>query len=157
MGDKIDQNLSLNGVDASGLEGVFNLGELLKSKRLTVLYFYPKDATPGCTTEACDFRDSFNRLSIEAQVVGVSADPPGTHVKFHKKQSLNFPLLSDPERKLMEPLAVWGEKKMYGKVKMGIIRSTFLLDQKGMILQSWRNIRVKGHVDKVLEAIEATK
>lgn len=121
-----------------------------------VLYFYPKDNTPGCTTQACDFRDNMARATAKGAVVlGVSKDSLKSHANFIKKQELNFVLLSDPEVKLQEAYGVWAEKKNYGRTYMGTVRSTFLIDKDGKLAQIWRNIRVKGHVDKVLTALEA--
>lgn len=152
-GEKIP-SFQLEGIDKNGNEKSFNLESCLGDGDQMLLYFYPKDSTPGCTTEACDFRDSIQRLAGKISVVGVSADSIKSHVKFREKQSLNFCLLSDPEHELMEPLGAWGEKNMYGKVKMGIIRSTFLIGKNGIILKKWMNVRAKGHVDRVLKEIE---
>ncbi|MBA3700526.1 MAG: thioredoxin-dependent thiol peroxidase [Planctomycetes bacterium] len=118
-----------------------------------VLYFYPKDATPGCTVEACDFRDhqqDFSKAGVP--VIGVSPDPLTSHAKFIAKQKLNFILLADERHELAEKLGVWGEKSMYGKTFMGIIRSTFLVAADGTIAQEWRKVKVDGHVAEVLEA-----
>lgn len=123
-----------------------------------VLYFYPKDDTPGCTTEACDFRDNFNKLKKEGVVVlAVSRDSLKSHEKFAAKHDLNFPLLSDEEGKVTEAYGVWVEKSMYGKKYMGIERATFLIDPSGKIAHIWRNVKVTGHVDDVLKAIKAQK
>lgn len=120
-----------------------------------VLYFYPRDNTPGCTTEACDFRDNLARLeSAGVKVFGVSADSLKSHDKFVAKYDLPFPLLSDAEHELMEQLEVWGLKKFMGRESMGVIRSTFLVDGEGVIVREWRKVRVKGHVDEVLAAID---
>jgi len=143
---------SLNGIDAEGNEKIFSLSEFRGQK--IVLYFYPKDNTSGCTTEACDFRDSFNRLTSKAVVIGVSPDSINSHKKFQEKHSLNFILLSDPEHKLLEEMAAWGEKKMYGKSYMGVIRSTFIIDGDGIVKKCWYNVKVKGHVDEVIQALE---
>ena len=118
-----------------------------------VIYFYPKDATPGCTTEACDFRDhqpDFSKAKVP--VFGVSPDPLTSHAKFIAKQKLNFVLLADEKHALAEKLGVWGEKSLYGKTFMGIIRSTFLVGADGEIAQEWRKVKVDGHVAEVLEA-----
>ena len=116
-----------------------------------VIYFYPKDSTPGCTTEACDFRDNWTRVqNAGAQVLGVSADSIKSHQKFATNQSLPFPLLSDPDKKMIEDYGAWGEKKMYGRSMMGIIRSTVLIDPKGVVREVWRKVKVAGHVDAVL-------
>jgi thioredoxin-dependent peroxiredoxin len=120
-----------------------------------VLYFYPKDATPGCTVEACDFRDhqaDFSKAGVP--VFGVSPDPLTSHAKFIAKQKLNFILLADEQHELAEKLGVWGEKSMYGKTFMGIIRSTFLVDASGTIEKEWRKVKVDGHVAEVLAAVK---
>jgi peroxiredoxin Q/BCP len=119
-----------------------------------VIYFYPKDSTPGCTQESCDFRDNLNRLKAAgAAVVGVSADSVESHRKFKEKQGLNFPLLSDPDHEMLEAYGVWREKSLYGRKFMGIVRSTFLVDGKGKITRVFPKVSVKGHVDEVLSAL----
>lgn len=142
-------NIKLNGIDEKGQEKEYSLKDFARKK--VVLYFYPKDNTPGCTQEACDFRDNFNRLSSKATVIGVSPDSVKSHIGFQAKQGLNFILLSDPDHKLAEAFKAWGEKSMYGKKYMGIIRSTFILSPDGKIEKEWLNVKVKGHVDEVLE------
>ena len=120
-----------------------------------VLYFYPKDDTPGCTREACDFRDSMNRLqSSDTVVLGVSKDSVASHQKFKTKYGLNFPLLADVEGALCEAYGVWQEKKNYGKTYMGIVRSTFVIDRKGKIARVFSNVKVDGHVAAVLSVLE---
>lgn len=120
-----------------------------------VLYFYPKDNTPGCTTEACDFRDNLGRISAKGvQVLGVSPDSIKSHQSFIKKFSLPFVLLSDPDHQLAEALGAWGPKKFMGKEYDGIIRSTFLIGGDAQIVAEWRSVKVKGHVDEVLAAID---
>ncbi|WP_291270797.1 peroxiredoxin [Geothrix sp.] len=122
----------------------------------TVLYAYPKDSTPGCTTEACDFRDNLARVqSLGAQVCGISRDSLKSHQTFIAKQSLPFRLLSDPDCALLNPLGAFGKKLMYGKGVQGIIRSTFLIDPKGVIRHVWPKVSVKGHVEAVLEVLAA--
>jgi thioredoxin-dependent peroxiredoxin len=122
--------------------------------RWSVLYAYPKDSTPGCTTEACDFRDSLTRVqSLGAQVYGISRDSLKSHQTFIAKQSLPFRLLSDPECTLLKPLGAFGKKIMYGKAVEGIIRSTFLVDPKGVIRHVWPKVSVKGHVTEVIEKL----
>ncbi|BDU78674.1 peroxiredoxin [Mesoterricola sediminis] len=117
----------------------------------TVLYVYPKDATPGCTTEACDFRDAWSRVQAAgARVYGLSRDSVASHVKFIEKQGLPFRLLSDPDKTLLAPLGAWGRKVMYGKEVEGIIRSTFLVDPAGVVRHVWPKVSVKGHVEAVL-------
>jgi len=127
----------------------------LKGKNI-VLYFYPKDSTPGCTTEAQEFRDNLDAFEEAGTiVVGASKDSLKRHDNFVEKQSINFPLLSDEEGVLCEAYGVWKEKKNYGKTYMGIERSTFLIDKEGKIAKVWRKVRVKGHVAEVLEAAKA--
>lgn len=124
----------------------------------TVIYAYPKDATPGCTTEACDFRDNWARLQAAgAKVYGISRDSLASHGKFAEKQELPFPLLSDPDKILLAPLGAWGKKLNYGKEYEGIIRSTVLIDPKGVIRQHWPKVTVKGHVAAVLAKLEELK
>ena len=116
-----------------------------------ILYFYPKDNTSGCTQEACDFRDNLNRLTRYATVIGVSPDSVKSHLKFQEKQNLNFILLSDVEHTLADAFGVWVEKSLYGRKYMGIERSTFVLDEHLNIVKEWRKVKVKGHVDEVIE------
>jgi thioredoxin-dependent peroxiredoxin len=121
-----------------------------------VLYFYPKDDTPGCTTEACDFRDK-NRAfeKLDCRVVGVSPDATRSHERFAQKYDLPFTLLSDPDKLLANALGVWQLKKNYGKEYMGIVRSTFLVDAEGRVARAWRGVKVSGHAEQVLEALGA--
>lgn len=121
-----------------------------------VLYFYPKDDTPGCTAEACAFRDNLPRVKRSgALVLGISADGTESHGKFRRKYGLNFPLLSDTERKVVRAYGVWQKKSFLGKSYMGIVRSTFVIDEKGIISSVFPKVKVKGHVDQVLEALSA--
>ena len=152
-GDKAP-NFCLNGIDEAGQEQEFCLSDLLKHKRQIILYFYPKDNTPGCTQEACDFRDNLNRLTAKAMIIGVSRDSIASHLKFREKQGLNFSLLSDLEHKVLELYGAWGEKKMYGKLVTGTIRTTVLISKDGKIKRVWNNVKVKGHVDQVLNELE---
>ena len=123
--------------------------------RWTVLYAYPKDSTPGCTTEACDFRDNLARIqSLGAQVYGISRDNTKSHQNFIAKQGLPFHLLSDPECELLSPLGAFGRKVMYGKEVQGIIRSTYLVDPKGLVRHIWPKVSVKGHVDAVIAVLK---
>lgn len=120
-----------------------------------VLYFYPKDMTPGCTTEACDFRD--NHAGFEALntvVLGVSPDPVSDHKKFTEKHNLPFPLLADVDQELSEAYGVWQEKKNFGKTYMGIVRSTFVIDSEGVIRHVWPKVKVDGHVQEVYDFIK---
>lgn len=124
-----------------------------KGKKL-VLYFYPKDMTSGCTVEACDFRDNLNRLSGHgAELLGVSPDSSKSHQKFITKESLNFPLLADEDRAVVNAYGVWVEKSMYGRKYMGVERTTFIIDEKGRIAHIFAKVKVKGHVDEVLHAL----
>jgi peroxiredoxin Q/BCP len=112
-----------------------------------VLYFYPADDTPGCTKEACAFRDRSAELKkLGAQVIGISPDDVASHVKFRNKFKLNFPLLADTDHKVAEKFGAWREKNMYGKKKMGIVRSTFLIGPDGKIAKAWLSVKVDGHV-----------
>ena len=149
MIDTGDKAPSFNGVTDGG--GSLSL-EDLKDKKI-VLYFYPKDDTPGCTTEAQGFRDAVNDFAkLGVEIVGVSKDSVKRHDKFKSKYDLPFKLISDEDGKICEAYGVWQEKKNYGKTYMGIVRSTFLIDEKGRVAEIWRNLRVKGHVERVLEA-----
>ena len=150
-GDKAP-DFELDGIDADGKETTVALKDY-KGKKV-VLYFYPKDNTPGCTAEACDFRDNFSRaLTGDVRVLGVSPDKIESHKRFREKQSLNFPLLSDIDREVAAAYGAFGEKKSYGKTTMGIIRSTFIIDEKGKIEKAWYKVTVKDHVDEVIEAL----
>ena len=123
-----------------------------------VVYFYPRDNTPGCTTEANDFRAAmpkFGKLGVD--VLGVSKDSIASHTKFRDKLKLNFALLSDPDGKMIDAYGAWGDKNMYGKKMKGIIRSTVLIDGEGKVAAVWPKVSVKGHVDAVLEAAKALK
>lgn len=148
-------NLKLQGINANGEEKTYDLSSF-KGERV-ILYFYPKDNTTGCTQEACDFRDNFNRITGKVTVIGVSPDDIKSHKKFQEGQSLNFILLSDPKHTLCEAFGVWGEKTMYGKKYMGVVRSTFMLNKNGEIEHEWRNVKVKGHVEEVLDYIMEPK
>jgi peroxiredoxin Q/BCP len=119
-----------------------------------VLYFYPKDDTPGCTTEACNFRDDYSEiLAAGAVVLGVSPDTTTSHDRFRLKFDLPFALLSDPDHQVAELYGAWGEKKMYGRTYMGIIRSTFIIDQEGRIVKVFPKVKVKNHSQEVLAAL----
>ncbi len=144
-------NVEILGIDQDGNENKYKLNDF-KGKK-TILYFYPKDNTSGCTQEACDFRDNLNRLTSYATVIGVSPNDIKSHKKFQEKQSLNFILLADTEQTLSKIFNVWVEKSMYGKKYMGIERSTFILDENGNIEKEWRKVKVKGHVDEVISYI----
>ena len=136
-----DQDVTL--VDLGSLRG-----------KWVVLYFYPKDSTPGCTVEACDFRDNFRRLSAkDAVVLGVSRDSAKSHRNFREKKELPFTLLVDADAEVCKLYDVWQLKKFMGREFMGIVRSTFLIDPKGRIAKVWSPVSVKGHVDEVLAAL----
>ncbi|GAB6928757.1 thioredoxin-dependent thiol peroxidase [Paenibacillus sp. JCM 10914] len=124
--------------------------------RKVVLFFYPKNMTPTCTEEACSFRDYYGELQeAGAVVLGISPDPLKSHTKFTDKYSLPYLLLSDEEHRLSEIFGVWQMKKMFGREYMGIVRSTFLIDEEGTLVREWRKVKVKGHVEAVLEAIKS--
>ena len=126
----------------------------LKGKNV-VIYFYPKDSTPGCTLEGQDFRDNKRKFSARNTLVfGVSKDSIASHEKFKEKQSFNFDLISDEDETLCKLFDVIKEKNMYGKKFMGVERSTFLIDEKGVLKNEWRKVKVKGHVEEVLEAVK---
>ena len=126
----------------------------LKGKKV-VLYFYPKDDTPGCTKEACGFNDKRSGfLSANAEIIGVSKDSLAKHEKFKTKYNLDFELASDEENEICEAYGVWKEKNMYGRKYMGIERSTFLIDEKGIVRAEWRKVKVPGHVEAVLDATQ---
>jgi len=127
----------------------------LKGKPV-VLYFYPKDNTSGCTKEACDFRDALPDFGkLKATVIGVSKDSPKSHDGFKAKQKLNFTLASDEDGKVCAAYGAWIEKSLYGRKYMGIDRSTYLIDDKGVVRNVWRKVKVPGHVDEVLAALKA--
>jgi len=122
--------------------------------RNVVLYFYPRDSTPGCTQEACDFRDALERLQgHDAVVLGISGNSLASHQKFAAKHDLPFPLLSDDDHAVAEKYGVWVEKQQYGRKYMGLQRSTFLIARDGKLAASWPKVTVKGHVDAVLEKL----
>lgn len=124
--------------------------------KAVVLYFYPKDSTPGCTKEACGFRDLMPDFSkVDAEIIGVSRDSVKRHDNFKAKYELPFLLASDEDGKVCESYGVWVEKSMYGKKFMGIERATFLIDGKGKVQKVWRKVKVAGHVEDVLEAVKA--
>lgn len=140
------ENVKLKGIDANGEEKEFLLADLSKNM---VLYFYPKDNTPGCTQEACDFRDNFNRLTDKTTVVGVSKDSIESHKKFQKDHGLNFILLSDPECVLAQMFGI-AHTDENGVTK--VERSTFII-KDGLIAKAWKNVKVQGHVDEIIESL----
>lgn len=126
-----------------------------KGKKI-LLYFYPKDDTPGCTTEACSFRDRLNELKKQGvQVLGVSADTEKSHKKFAEKFQLNFPLLADVDKKLIEDYGVWKQKSMFGKKYMGIQRDSFLIDEKGKIIKHYEKVKPNEHVDEIMNDLNS--
>ncbi|MCR8635701.1 thioredoxin-dependent thiol peroxidase [Paenibacillus radicis (ex Xue et al. 2023)] len=125
-----------------------------RGKRL-VIYFYPADMTPSCTQEACDFRDYNGQFAqLNAEVIGISPDDLKKHDKFITKCELPFLLLSDPDHQVCELFGIWQLKKLYGKEYMGVVRSTFLIDENGKLVKEWRKVRVKNHVAEVLQALK---
>jgi len=130
-----------------------NLKNLLG--KWVVLYFYPKDNTPGCTTEACSFRDANQDLQkLGVKVIGVSGDSAASHQKFQTQHQLNFPLWSDPDHKLLAAFGAWGEKTFMGRLFMGIIRSTFVINPAGKIVKTWEKVSPKDHAAAVLEFLK---
>ncbi|MFD0672282.1 peroxiredoxin [Cohnella sp. GCM10027633] len=126
--------------------------------RKVVIFFYPKDLTPACSQQSCDFRDASAVLAAEDEntvILGISTNDLKSHRKFMDKYGLTYPLLADVDHRVCDLYGVWQEKKLYGKVYMGIVRSTFLIDENGKLVQEWRNLKVKGHVDEVVAAIRA--
>lgn len=144
------------GTKAPYFEGVDENNNVIKltdfeGKKL-VLYFYPKDSTPGCTAEACDLRDNYNRfLALGYEVVGVSKDSQSSHKKFIEKYSLPFHLISDTETKILQDYEAWGEKKMYGKTSMGTLRTTYIIDEKGVIIEAIGKVKTKEHSKQLLK------
>lgn len=133
----------------SDTEGTVTLDDLRGQK--TILYFYPQDMTPGCTTQACDFRDNLADLGAQGyQVVGISPDSADSHEEFREKFDLNFLLLADPEQKVADEYGVWREKSTFGNTYTGIVRSTFLLDEEGTIEEIQDNVQATGHVERLL-------
>lgn len=146
------------GTKAPNFKGLTDGGEEIALKdfkgKWLVLYFYPKDNTSGCTQEACDFRDNMERISsMGVELVGVSPDSVKSHDNFKNKHSLNFRLLSDPDRLICNDFDIMGEKKMYGKTYMGVVRTTYIIDPKGMISEVYNKVSVKGHVDEVINKL----
>ena len=120
--------------------------------RRVIVYFYPAASTPGCTKQACDFRDSRSELNgAGLDVIGISPDKPAKLAKFRDEQKLTFPLLSDPDREVLTAWGAYGEKTMYGKQVTGVIRSTFIVDEKGTVAKAWYSVKADGHAAKVLE------
>ncbi|QUS60035.1 thioredoxin-dependent thiol peroxidase [Synechocystis sp. PCC 7339] len=154
MATALEINQSAPAFSAPNAEGTaFSLGDF--AGKWLVLYFYPKDNTPGCTTEATEFSAKLAEfIALDAVVVGVSPDSEKSHSKFIDKHNLTVQLLSDPEHQLAAAYGAWGPKKFMGKEYEGILRSTFLINPQGNIAHIWPNVRVKGHVEKVLEKLQ---
>jgi peroxiredoxin Q/BCP len=149
VGDKAPQ-FTLNDADGNKVK-LSNF----KGKKL-VLYFYPKDLTPGCTVEACAFRDDIGALKkLGAVVLGVSADSEKTHGKFRAKHNLNFPLLADVNHEVSEHYGAWQEKSMYGRKYWGIARITYIIDEKGKVAKAYEKVKPAGHSEEVIEAIKS--
>ena len=124
-----------------------------RGKKKVVLYFYPKDMPPGCTTEACDFRDQFKKFK-NTVILGISVDSPERHRKFIDKYNLPFELIADENKKICTKYGVWQEKKLYGKTFMGIVRSTFIIDKAGTVKKILPKVKVKDHVEEVVEILK---
>ncbi len=136
-------------------DSLFNLADY-KGKSHLVVYFYPKDSTPGCTTEGQNFRDLYAEFqALETEIIGVSRDSMKRHENFKKKQAFPFELIADEKGDVCQLFGVWQSKKLFGKEYKGIVRSTFLIDKQGILRNQWLNVRVKGHVNEVLEAVKA--
>ena len=149
--NKLQVNDTAPGFSLPDADGKKHSLEQFKGKKV-VLYFYPKDDTPGCTKEACAFRDDFNVYTEnDIVIIGVSKDGASSHKKFIDKYELPFLLLSDEDVKVMDAYGAWGEKNMYGKTFMGVIRKTFLIDEEGKIVKIYPRVRVNGHSDAILK------
>lgn len=146
---------SLIGVHPGSSEKKYSLADTAQTDKV-LLYFYPKDNTPGCSVEAIDFTQNFQKfLDLGITVVGVSPDSISAHCNFQEKKDLGVLLLSDPEKSLIIPIGAWGEKMNYGKKYTGLIRSTFLIERTtGKILAEWKNVRAKGHADRMLKEVQ---
>ncbi|MEP1743984.1 MAG: peroxiredoxin [Kangiellaceae bacterium] len=150
---KVGDKLPSIELDATSQQSI-NLAKI-KNKHV-IVYFYPKDSTPGCTTEGQDFRDNFKEFEkLNTLIFGVSRDSIKSHERFKEKQEFPFELISDPEEELCKAFDVIKLKKMYGKEYLGVERSTFLFNKKGKLVEEWRKVRVKGHVDRVLESVKS--
>lgn len=133
---------------------IFKLSDYQGKK--VVLYFYPKDDTPGCTTEACDFRENLNLFNqLNCQVIGISRDTIESHVKFKDKYKLNFSLGSDVDGAVCKLYGTWAEKSMFGRKYFGVLRNTFLIDEQGIIIKIWEKIKVSNHIKEILDILKA--
>ncbi len=143
------------GVNAQGAITDISFKDLLQTAPLLILYVYPKDDTPGCTGEACDFRDAQPQWAPQAALAGLSPDPPASHQAFYANQKLNFPLLSYESLTLIKQLGAYGEKKLYGRVMQGVIRSTFLINAEGRMIKAFRGVKAKGHAARMMQELAA--
>ena len=151
---KINEKMSLFSASATS-KITFSLSDY-KDKSNLILYFYPKDSTPGCTTEGQNFRDLYTAFQeLDTEIVGVSRDSMKRHENFKAKQAFPFELLSDEDGEVCKLFGVWQLKKTFGKEYMGIVRSTFLIDKQGVLRNEWLNVSVKGHAEDVLQAVNA--
>ena len=146
------------GEKAPSFEGKDQNGNIIKLEgfkgKKIVLYFYPKDDTPGCTAEACNLRDNYKSLMDKGiQIIGVSADTEAKHQKFIEKYSLPFPLIADTEKEVIGAFGVWGEKKFMGKVYDGIHRVTYVIDEEGIVIKRFDKVKTKEHTEQILEAL----
>jgi len=145
------------GQKAPAFEGIDQNGSLIKLKDYTgkkvVLYFYPKDNTPGCTAEACNLRDNYDLLLKKGfAIIGVSADDEKSHKKFADKYSLPFPLIADTNKTILNDYGMWAEKKLYGKTYMGVLRTTFVIDEKGIVEKVIPKVNTKDHTKQILDS-----
>jgi thioredoxin-dependent peroxiredoxin len=139
-----------SGLDEKGVK--VSLKDFLGKK--VILYFYPRDNTPGCTQEACDFRDNYKKFEKkDVVIIGISTDTQASHLKFKEKFNLPFMLIADDEKKIVQKYDVWKEKNMYGKKVMGIIRTTFLINEEGIIEKIYPKVKVDGHIEEILNSI----
>lgn len=149
-----DFTLPVVGSDEAVKDGQLHLSDL--RGHTVVLYFYPKDDTPGCTAEACSFRDANHRMQKQGiKVLGISTDDEASHRRFAEKYGLPFPLLADTDTSVSQAYGVYGEKNLYGKKYIGVSRVTFLIDKEGVVRKVWRRVKPAEHADEVLEAVEA--
>jgi peroxiredoxin Q/BCP len=148
---KGDMAPDFKGVNQNGEQ--ISLSDYIGKK--VILYFYPKDSTPGCTSEACNLNDNYDMwLSKGYEVIGVSPDSVASHKKFAEKYNLNFNLIADTEKKILQQYGAWGEKKMYGKTYMGVLRTTFVIDEEGRIVDVFEKVKTKDHTNQILSTLE---
>jgi peroxiredoxin Q/BCP len=148
---KGDMAPDFKGVNQNGEQ--ISLSDYIGKK--VILYFYPKDSTPGCTSEACNLNDNYDMwLSKGYEVIGVSPDSVASHKKFAEKYNLNFNLIADTGKKILQQYGAWGEKKMYGKTYMGVLRTTFVIDEEGRIVDVFEKVKTKDHTNQILSTLE---